>query len=294
MTSSPPGAPNRQAAVAPDARTGAETLPPLHIGALRWPRVALRTALIGIWTLFIALPVLLTCTIAVLLPGPSDRWRAPLRRPIARIWGRGMAAILRIRIRYEGTPPPAGALVVSNHLSYLDIPVLNAIVPAVFVAKAEVRGWPVWGMLSAAGDTIFVDRGLRRDILRVRLAMTRALDRRDTVVLFPEATSTAGDTILPFRSPLLADAARSLHPVYWATLSYTTPPGEPSARDRVCWWGDRGFLPHLVGVMALRRIVCRVRFGDAPIVADNRKALAGALREAMMRGFRPVSRSGNP
>ncbi len=270
-----------------EERAGGEIQPPPLVGWRRWPRVALRATLVTLWTLAITIWLVSVCGIGALLPGPSDRRRAPLRRKVARAWGRGMMFALRIRIECEGTPPPPGALLVANHLSYLDIPALNSIVPAVFVAKAEVKGWPVWGFLSNAADTVFVNRAAKRDILRVRSEMTRALARGDIVAVFPEATSTAGRTIIPFRPPLLADAAATRTPVHWVTLSYRTPPGEPSAQSRLCWWGDVGFLPHLAGVMALKRASCTVRFGDAPIVDGDRKALAATLRKAMLRRFVP-------
>ncbi len=222
-----------------------------------------------------------------LLPGPSDRRRAPVRRQAMLIWGRLLTRALKVRVVVEGTPPPPGTLLVSNHLSYLDILVYGSIVPVIFVAKAEVRRWPVWGILAAGGDTVFINRTAKRDILRVRSEMARALDRDDIVALFPEATSTPGDTIIPFRPPLLADAAANRTPVHWATISYATPPGEPSARNQVCWWGDLGLGQHLAGVMALKRVYCTVRFSDVPIVDGNRKALAAKLREAMLQRFVP-------
>ena len=122
--------------------------------------------------------------------------------------------------------------------------------------------------------------------------MGAALARGDSVIVFPEATSTAGDTILPLKAALLADAAEHGSPVYWLTVSYRTPAGGPAARDRVCWWGDMGFVPHVLGLFALRRIDCTVRFGDAPVRSPDRKAMAAELRRAMLRRFEPVGRAG--
>lgn len=196
--------------------------------------------------------------------------------------------VMGVRIVTEGRPPPAGALIVSNHLGYLDIPMLDSVAPMVFVARADLRRWPFWGPMATVGGTIYVDRATKRDVLRVRREMGEAMARGDRVILFPEATSTAGDTILPFKPALLADAAAGRTPVHWLTVSYRTPPEGAAARDRVCWWGDAGFLPHVLGLFALRRVDCTVRFGDAPLRSADRKALAIDLRSAMLERFEPV------
>lgn len=177
---------------------------------------------------------------------------------------------------------------VSNHLSYLDIIVLGSLLPVVFVSKSEVRNWPFVGLVATMAGTIYVDRGRKRDALRVLAHMQAALDRGDGVVLFPEATSTEGATILPFRTSLLAGAARLGSSVRWLTLSYRTPPGAPAARDRVCWWGDAGFVGHFLRLCGLRRIDCAVHFGDPPARSSDRKALGRVLRDAMLREFQPV------
>jgi len=188
----------------------------------------------------------------------------------------------------EGTPPPAGAMIVSNHLSYLDIATLASLLPAVFVSKAEVERWPFWGTMARMGGTIFIDRGRKRDTVRVLSEIENAFLRGDSVVVFPEGTSTEGSTIIPFKSSLLASAATQGNPVYWLTVSYQTPHGGDLARDHVCWWGDAAFLPHFIGLCKLRRIEALITFGDAPIQAQDRKALADTLRRTMLTRFTPV------
>ena len=215
--------------------------------------------------------------------------RARVRRRLKRVWARGMMRVAGVRVVTAGQPPPGGALVVSNHLSYLDIPVLDSVMPMVFVARADLRRWPFWGPMASLGGTIYVDRATRRDVLRVRREMGEAMARGDSVIVFPEATTSGGDTMLPFKPALLADAAEANTPVYWLTLSYRTPPDGPAARDQVCWWGDTDFLPHVLGLFALRRVECRMRFGDEPLRAGDRKVLAADLRRAMLGDFEPVA-----
>lgn len=263
-------------------------LPPV-VRAGRWPVVVAKGLAVGLWTALIVTLLLLLWlpTMARTRWGPA--WKERARRWAKRAWGKGMMRALNVRVTTGGEPPPPGALIVSNHLGYLDMPMLNSVVPMTFVARADLRHWPFWGYVSVVGGTIFVDRATKRDVLRVREEMGEALARGDGVVVFAEATSTAGETILPLKSALLADAAANGVPVHWLTVSYRTPPDGPAARDQVCWWGDTGFVPHVLGLFALRRVDCTVRFGDAPIRSTDRKALAVDLRRAMLRRFEPVA-----
>lgn len=226
--------------------------------------------------------------------GSATARRAGARRWVVRNWGRGLTRIAGVRIVTEGEPPRSGVLLVSNHLSYLDIPVLDSVMPMVFVARADLRRWPFWGVMATLGGTIYVDRATKRDVMRVRGEMGDAMALGDNVIVFPEATSTAGDTILPFKPALLADAAAHGTPVHWLTISYRTPADGPAARDQVCWWGDAGFLSHVLGLFALRQVDCRIRFGSAPLHSTDRKALAVDLRRAMLKRFEPGGSPGAP
>ena len=278
MPGSPEGAPG--AAKAGPARP--------HVQPGRWPAVAARALAILSWTAAVATLLLVLWLPTVFMPRSAAVLRARVRRRLKRVWARGMMRVAGVRVATVGQPAPPGALVVSNHLSYLDIPVLDSVMPMVFVARADLRRWPFWGPMASLGGTIYVDRATRRDVLRVRREMGEAMARGDSVIVFPEATTSGGDTILPFKPALLADAAEANTPVYWLTLSYRTPPEGPAARDQVCWWGDSDFLPHVLGLFALWRVECTMRFGDGPLRAGDRKVLAADLRRAMLGDFEPV------
>ena len=270
----------------PERETG--PAPPL-VRARDWPLVAVRGLAVFAWTTVMAGLVLVSRLPTVFRSRPGAVRTARARRWVVRLWGRGLMRILGIRVVTEGQPLPPGALVVSNHLGYIDMPVLDSVMPMVFVARADLRRWPFWGPIATLGGTIYVDRATKRDVLRVRSDMREALARGDSVVVFPEATSTGGETMLPFKPALLADAAAHGIPVYWLTLSYRTPPGGPKARDQVCWWGDNSpFVSHVLGLFALRRVDCTIRYGDAPVRARDRKAMAVDLRRKMLRRFEPV------
>jgi 1-acyl-sn-glycerol-3-phosphate acyltransferase len=197
--------------------------------------------------------------------------------------------ILRVRVTVLGAAPSAGPFILAaNHLSYLDVIVLAALVPTVFVAKSEVRGWPIWGTLAWAVGTIFVDRASARDTQRVGGAIERELERGGGVTLFPEGTSTAGKDVAPFRSSLLDAAVRTGTPVHYVGLSYGTAPNDPPAHLSVCWWGDMEFAPHFGRLCGLERIDMRVHFGDQPLREADRKTLAAALHQAVTEHFTPV------
>ncbi len=261
----------------------------LRLRAGEWPRAIWRTAVVFLLTSAVATALLAACapTLAMRAAGPGLRART--RRRAQRTWGRGMMLATGVRVAAEGTPPPEGSLVVSNHLGYLDIAAVNSVAPMVFVSRADVRRWPFWGAMAALGGTVFVDRARKRDVIRVRHDMEAALQRGDRVLVFPEATTSDGSTIRPLKPALLAAAAERNAPVYWMTLSYRTPPGSPSARDRVCWWQGVGFVPHALALFGLKRVHCTIRFGDAPVRATHRKELAVALRTRMLQRFEPVT-----
>src|SRR6185437_10856669 len=102
---------------------------------------------------------------------------------------------------YQGLPP-RNALLVANHMSYLDVLVLSAITPCIFVAKQEVASWPVFGRMARLSGTIFVDRSRRGDVHSVAAQISKAVQSRTVVVIFPEGGSSNGRTVLPFHSSL--------------------------------------------------------------------------------------------
>src|SRR5690606_22326588 len=222
----------------------------------------------------------------VVLPFP--RRRRAVQAAVQHYWARGVGRILGLRVGVEGTPPPAPYLLVSNHLGYLDIVAYGAVLRGRFVAKREVRRWPLIGPLAAMVGTIFIDRTLKRDAVRALDVVQDAVADGDGVIVFAEATSTAGQTVLPFRPALLDWAARTGHPVHYASVEYRTPPGGPPAHLAVCWWGDMTFGGHVAELVRLPWIEATVRFGAAPIAEPDRKRLAGRLHQAVAAQFIPV------
>ncbi len=217
----------------------------------------------------------------------SKRWQRRAQKMVLKSWGRTVMRVLGVRLDVEGAPPPGGFLV-SNHVSYLDILVLSALVQPRFVAKAEIRSWPLVGWFCRSVDIIFVDRTKRRDTVRVGQLIQEGLDQGDTIVLFPEGTSTHGAKIAPFKPPLLAPAAAANLPVHFASLGYRTPATERPAFLSVCWWGETPFGAHFLDLTKLPSIHATVRFGEAPVLSECRKEMARELQERVDDLFDPI------
>ena len=189
-------------------------------------------------------------------------------------------------------PVPSGGLLVSNHLSYLDIPVMASLTPAVFVAKHEIKSWPVIGWLAQLAGTLFIDRGRRMDVAPVNAAVQTALDGGALVVVFPEGTSSDGQTVLPFKSSLLEPATRQIHSLSISLIQYELDDGD--AGKDVCYWGDVTFFSHLLNLLSKRTFRASVRFAPISSIAPSRKELAQQLRSEMMKLMIPAMGSKNP
>jgi len=152
-------------------------------------------------------------------------FKLPLARRLPMVWHRGCCRILGFKVlRYGSQSRHRPTLFVCNHSSYLDIIVLGAVLPASFVAKAEVRGWPVFGILARMQNTVFVERRAVRTAYH-RDEMTARLEKGDNLILFPEGTSNDGNRVLPFKSALFGVAEKPVNGeplwVQPVSISYT-------------------------------------------------------------------------
>ena len=203
-------------------------------------------------------------------------------------WTKSFVRISHMRIEVIGTPPKPPFFLVTNHLSYADIGAIRAVVKGIFVAKSEINTWFLAGRICRDYGTVFIDRGNRRDIPRAGELIIERLDQGEGVIVFPEGTSTKGETVLPFNSSFLEFAARARFPVSYAAISYSTPEGEMSASLAACWWEDIGFFPHLWRLFHVREYTATIVFGDDPVMNHDRKLLAAELRNRVAEKFIPV------
>jgi 1-acyl-sn-glycerol-3-phosphate acyltransferase len=269
-----------------NASTAVSSAEPL-VGRVQAPgwRAPLRLLGLGLWTAFCLPFYMAGMTVLVLAPGTRGRWR----RWSVRTWCLGTARLVGLKVATSGRAPAPPFLLVSNHLSYLDVILLGTQTSGRFIAKKEVSRWPIWGPLARLAGTIFVDREDGRDAVRVAGLIEQAWDEGDGVLFFPEGTSTAGDRVLPFKPALLEAAARREWPVRYASLSYQVPTGEEPASRSVCWWGDMTLGPHLIGLCRLSACTGFITFGAEPIQSADRKELARRLHQNVLGIFNPVS-----
>lgn len=203
--------------------------------SLRTAGAVVKLTLFGLLTLAIIPPQL--CLLLV--------HRGPLAYVIPRLWHRGVCRIFGLRFTVIGVPlRGAQTLFMSNHLSYLDIPVIGSVLIASFVAKKEVESWPVFGFLSKLQQTAFIDRR-RTAISEEKAAIDSRLANGRSLILFPEGTSTDGRGVLPFKSSLFALALDSSNSALWLqplTVRLDSVDGRPpltqTDRDLYAWHRD--------------------------------------------------------
>jgi 1-acyl-sn-glycerol-3-phosphate acyltransferase len=252
-------------------------------------RIVWRQARIVLWSAAAAA----AWAVGMVLLFPSLSAKARWHGIVLRTWGRALIRTLGARVEIEGPVPEPPFLLVSNHLSYVDIPLLASILGCNFVARHDVRTWTGMGTAARLVGTVFVNRRNRRDAVRVIDEIHRRLDQGRGIVIFPEGTSTRGDRVYPMKSSLLAVAAIDNHPVYYCSVSYRTASGMPSAETLVCWWGDMQLGPHLRELCRADGFDATVRIGPEPIQESDRKRLADRLHAAITASFTPVMTSGS-
>lgn len=189
---------------------------------------------------------------------------------------RRMLAALEIESSVTGCMP-SGGLLVCNHLGYLDVLVIAAQGPVVFVAKSDVRKWPVIGILLERGGTILAERGRPLTARQTAGRIRGALEDGVTVVLFPEGTSSDGSSILPYKPALLQGALDAGAAITPAAIAYQADGGD--AACDVCYWGDATFLSHLIRLAGLQRINANLNIGSARSLPPDRKVAASQLHE---------------
>ena len=212
-----------------------------------------------------------TCVVALRFPrlGPTQKQQAIQR------WAQQVLAVLEIEVQTNTLPPQDFAgLVVSNHLSWLDVLVLQSLMPAAFVAKNEVRRWPLVGYMAAACATIFVDRASARSAHAMVDRSAAAMAQGQAIVVFPEGTSSDGTGLGRFHPNIFESAIRAKAPVQLLTLKYLD--RSTGAVDTAAHFtGDMTLLESLQRVMASSRIRAQVHIGEClSAQGHSRKTLA--------------------
>lgn len=216
------------------------------------------------------------------------------RRHLVGRWSARLLRILRIDARVHGALATDGnVLVVANHVSWLDIFVLNAHHPVRFVAKAELARWPLVSQLIRGAGTVFIERERRRDTHRVNEDMARLLAAGDVVAIFPEGTTTDGTDLLPFRSSLLqpiVDAAGQVQPV---AIRYRDLAGEHAMAP--AYVGETTFAQSFWAVCGEPRLTVELTAPAAiPAREAHRRDLARAAEDAIRTALTRAARATAP
>lgn len=200
-------------------------------------------------------------------------------------WSAKALRLLGISLQIEGKPRPGAALLVSNHVSWLDIAVIHAACPhARFVSKADVLRWPLLGWLIRSVGTLFIERERKRDALRVVHEVAASLGRGETVAVFPEGTTGAGETVLPFHANLLQAAIGCQVPVQVVVLRYHEP-GERFSSS-ACYINEMTLVHSMWRVVCAQGLGVKLRFllSEGSSHAD-RRALAAHLRDEIQQAL---------
>ena len=212
--------------------------------------------------------------------------RRDTHRALRRRWSRALLRILGIELEAEGERIAPGCLLVANHISWVDIFAINALAPAAFVSKAEVRTWPLIGWLAAKNDTIFLRRGSRGHARIVNAETAARLEAGGNVAIFPEGTTTDGTEVLHFHAALLQPAIACGRPVQPLALRYlNTDRGHNRAP---AYDGDLSLGRCVANIIATRRSIVRIRIAPPHPTADgiDRRILAQHARDWVLAASR--------
>lgn len=202
---------------------------------------------------------------------------------------------LRLKLEIKNQKEISGGyLLVSNHMGFLDILCLATSQPLVFVTSTEMRATPFLGLLTELGGCIFVERRSRTKILSELQTITDALQEGHTVVLYPEARSSNGEQVLPFKKTLLMAAAQAGVPLQPVVINYREINGQPftkQTRDSVCWYDDVPFVKSMWLTMSASSIHAEIEFLDTlhPKATDDRSVVAEQAHAMIAGKFVPAT-----
>lgn len=242
---------------------------------MRYLRITYRLLLLAI---HVTVGLMITAT---LLRHGEKRSPNAKERGVIIWWQQRATRILGLRLNLVGTPPEQPVLLVSNHISWLDIPVLGSLLPVSFVSKAEIRRWPGLGRLAARSGTLFIERGGRNAANRAAEQIAFRLRRGDSIAVFPEGTTTEGHSVRRFHARLFGGATHAEADIQPVAIRYPHPRGVHPAAPFV---GNAALFSHGLRVLGEKRIdvevtLCR-RLASQP---TDRRTLSEQAHAAIQR-----------
>ncbi|KAA3650436.1 MAG: 1-acyl-sn-glycerol-3-phosphate acyltransferase [Proteobacteria bacterium] len=235
---------------------GAVLLHPINLTVINhYLRLCIRL-LTFVFAVFGVLPfVVLAIIMAKLLRLPGlNQW-------VVTTWSGLLCKIMGLDIHVVGTIPNAPVMVVANHVSWLDIPIIHSFILAGFVAKREIKFWPILGWLAMAGDTVFLNRGNSESRKTVLNQLKKRLKQNRSVAIFPEGTVTDGSYLRPFHRQLIHAAVQTQTPVVPVTIKFLNRLNQ--REQRVAFVADESFIHHVLRVLQLPQTRVEVHIGPA-------------------------------
>ncbi len=216
-------------------------------------------------------------TIRTLFPKLNDEQQARY----VEVWARGMLAIIGIQVRVKGHPAPGPVLMAANHISWLDILVMHAACHCRFVAKSEIRSWPLVGVLTTGGGSLYIERGSNRDAMRVVHQMAAALQQGQVLAVFPEGGTGDGVTLLPFHANLLQAAISAGAPIQPIALQFLDAQTQQTSLAP-CYRDTDTLVSSLWRTLCAPPLLAQVRYGESQIAQGrNRREWASDLQETV-------------
>ena len=222
--------------------------------------------LVGMWTIYVRFP----------------QFSLEQREMRVQAWALQFLALWDIHLKVLGRPVQNGpALMVANHISWLDISVIHAARHCRFVSKSDIRDWPLLGTLATGAGTLYIERTSRKDALRMVKDMADAMKNGDVVAVFPEGTTSDGRDLLPFHANLIQSAILAEAPVQPMSLKFIDArSGEPSFAP--CYIGDDTLLGSIWRTLKAPKIIAVVHFGELQQAQGrDRRAWAHDLHQSV-------------
>ena len=213
-------------------------------------------------------------TIRTIFPKLNDEQQARY----VEVWARGMLAIIGIQVRVKGHPAQGPVLMAANHISWLDILVMHAACHCRFVAKSEIRSWPLVGVLTTGGGSLYIERGSNRDAMRVVHQMAAALQQGQVLAVFPEGGTGDGVTLLPFHANLLQAAISADAPIQPIALQFLDAQTQKTSLAP-CYRDTDTLVSSLWRTLCAPPLLAQVRYGESQIAQGrNRREWASDLQ----------------
>lgn len=195
-------------------------------------------------------------------------------------WSQQLLTIFNIHLKLNLNSTLLGTVIISNHVSWLDIFVINSLVPCQFVAKSDIRSWPVLGWLAKQAGTIFISRGSKSDVKRIYNYLINQIELGERVAFFPEGTVASQGDVLPFHANLFEAAIHAKVPVQPIALRYLNSTG--NLHQAIEFAGDISFATSLINILSGGEVIVELHSLECvPSDGAHRRELASASREAV-------------